>query len=1317
MRILFCGLFGLILILTCGTTPVFGLDPAKAITQYNQRVWQDGLPHTSVTTIVQTRDGYIWLGTYEGLVRFNGFDFTAFDSRNTPAFSVNGILTLVEGQDGSLWIGTNGGGVVRYSQGRFSTYSTLQGLSNNYIFCTTLDKSGNLWVGTDGGGVNCIQANGTITKITSKDGLSSDYVRSLTVDSKGVLWVGTTNGGLNRIHNGTITVYTTREGLADNSLLSLFETRDGVLWIGTGRGGLCSFKDDKLETLNVTSGVLSDPILSFLEDRDGNFWIGSGGSGLLRFSNGKLSVFTMKEDLPNNVVRALWEDREGNLWAGTDGGLVRFKDGKLTTFGTKEGLSSNDTRAIFEDSQHRIWVGTIGGGLNCYEKGVWRAYTTQDGLGRNIVRALCEDKDGNLWVGTDVGGLCRFRDGKFTVYTTANGLNHNTIRALCVDHEGTLWVGTYGGGINRYRDGVFTSVTTENGLARNVIFAIYEAHDHTLWISTFGGGVTCVKDGKYSTLTTKDGLASDQVWSFHEDADGVMWIATNAGISRYRDGKFTSINSKDGLINDAVFQILEDNLGRLWGSGSRGVFSINRQALADYLDKKISQLPVLAYGKSDGMASSQCTAAAYPAGFKAHDGRLWFPTTGGVSMVNPASIKLNETPPPVIIEKFIVDLQPVERADSLVLSPGKNKFEFHFAGLSFAAPEKVRFQYWLEGYDRDWVEAGTLTRAYYTNLPPRAYQFRVRACNNDGIWNETGDVLKFTLKPYFYQTTWAYLLFFGSILGLVVGGVRLRLNSLKRHNEELEAKVRERTARLAETIDQLKLSEHEIQRKATELAETVEKLQLSERQALTAKEDAIQSEKKALDANRAKSTFLANMSHELRTPLNAILGFVQIMQRRPLRDHEDQENLSIILRSGEHLLGLINDVLSISKIEVGKITLSEQPFDLQKLLQTLQEMFRVRTQAKNLMLFFEIDPSVPQFVHGDEGKLRQILINLLGNAVKFTESGGITLRARWSGGMTHFEVQDTGVGIAPEELSKLFEPFVQTRSGQKSAEGTGLGLAISSNFARLMGGEITVRSTYGKGSVFSFAVELERVSGELVRNEERRVIGLAPGSPPYRVLVVDDKFENRALLLKLLIPIGFQLREAVNGKEAVEMAAEWNPHLIWMDIRMPVMDGYEATRKIREQEQESNQRLAATNGQFHRKIIALSASVFEHDREAIFAAGCDDFLPKPFRENEAFDKMAHHLGITYVFDCEGETAPPSTPASGEIRVDDLARLPLVEIQKLSHALTIGDTEAATRLIEAIRHLNPELAVELTAMVRNYQFDEILDLVEQVEKSE
>jgi diguanylate cyclase (GGDEF)-like protein/putative nucleotidyltransferase with HDIG domain len=760
-----------------------GLDPSKALTQYAHGSWHvaDGLPQDNVVSIAQTPDGYLWLGTEEGLVRFDGLKFTVFDRSNTPELKSNDIYALLADRMGNLWIGTGGGGALRMSQGKFIAFTTQSGLSNNSVLSLCEGRDHAIWMGTEGGGVDRFK-DGKFTVYTSKTGLLDDSVYSIAATKDGSLWFGT-GGGLSQLKDGSFHNFTVQQGLPNNNVRALFEDRDGTLWVGTNGGGLSQFRNGHFKTFTTRNGLSSNAVFSVYQDKEGTLWIGTVGGGLNRWSNGKIAPYKTAPDNARQDVWAFLQDREGTLWICSGDGLSQLRDGQATTYTSAEGLSSDIVLPIFEDHEGSLWMGTAGGGLNRYRNGQFTSYTTRQGLSDGVVLSLGEDQQGALWVGTR-RGLDRMKDGKVTVYTTRDGLPNDIVFCMWPDRDGNLWFGTRSG-LGRFKDGKFSTYTTKDGLSNNYVTSIRQGRDGTLWVGTGGGGLNRFRNGQFTAFTTQEGLSSDMVTTLHEDENGDLWVGTSGGgLNRLSGGKFTSITMKNGLSDDKIFQILEDRKHDFWMSSNRGIFRVSEQQLKDFADGKIKSIQSVSYGVSEGMKSRECNGGFQPAGWAARDGKVWFPTMHGAVVIDPASPSAAGLRPQVRVEAVVVDRQAFAPGEAIQLTLGEGRIEFHYTGISLSAAKRVNFKYKLEGFDNDWVEAGDRRVAYYTNLPPGHYRFRVMAAGDDGKWNEAATPCAVYLAPHFYQTIWFYALCAVLALGVLAGA---RLEEAKKHAEEVAA--------------------------------------------------------------------------------------------------------------------------------------------------------------------------------------------------------------------------------------------------------------------------------------------------------------------------------------------------------------------------------------------------------------------------------------------------------------------------------------------------------------------------------------------------
>lgn len=777
------------------------LDPAKAPTQYSHENWQSskGLPQNAVSAIVQDHQGYIWCATQEGLVRFDGVQFTVFDKWNTPAITRHNIRALCLDRTGALWIGTNGGGLVRMRDGEFTAFTTREGLVYDNVTSLCEGRDGSIWVGTYGGGLSRYRG-GRFTNYTTASGLPHDSILALCTDEAGALWIGTNGGGLCRFMDERFTVFGHGQGLPNPVIYALCSSRGGALWVGTYGGGLCRFDGKSFRTFTTRDGLSNDRILGLHEDKDGNLWIGTFGGGVSRYYGGRWATFSTAQGLAYDVVRCFCEDREGNLWIGIDGGgLSRLHDGSFTTFSTQEGLSNDYAIGIYQTREGDVWITTNGGGINRFREGRLTSFSTRDGLPNDLVRSIFEDAQGALWVATDGGGLARVMKGRVTTFNTSNGLTSNRVIAVRGDRRGNIWVGTNGGGLNRIRGGKVTAVGQGLGTS-GLVNLIHEDREGRLWIGSYGGGLSLFQGEKLLGFEGRDAIGPAIVNYIHEDGDGTFWLGTiGSGILRLRGGKVARFTRRDGLFDDVAYEILDDGLGYFWMSGNKGVYRVARKDLEAFADGRIQAIPCTSYGEPDGMKSAECNGGFVPAGFRTADGHLWFPTMRGVATVDPARLSTNTLVPPVLVERLVLNRGPLALGHSVALPPGRNSLEIHYTGLSFVAPSRVKFRYRLEGFDENWVDAGTRRVAYYTNIPPGRYRFQVVACNNDGVWNTEGASLALVQRPRFYQTLW-FLGALACLLGLAGPGLYLlRVRSLQDRQRELETLVRDRTQLLSET--------------------------------------------------------------------------------------------------------------------------------------------------------------------------------------------------------------------------------------------------------------------------------------------------------------------------------------------------------------------------------------------------------------------------------------------------------------------------------------------------------------------------------------
>lgn len=1052
------------------------LNPSEALHLFIHQTWTtaQGLPQNSVLAIAQTSDGYLWLGTEEGLVRFDGASFTVFD-KHTSGLNDNIIQALLVDRDQNVWIGTTSG-VSRFKNGRFTAYALKAGLSSNSVQCLYQDEQGVLWIGTDGGGLIRMK-NGLFRVFTKTDGLADNAVLAITGDNHGTVWVGT-HGGLSRLKNGRFLNYGVQQGLGSENVRDLRVGHGGELWIATNDGLSRMAPSGEMSRFTAKDGLPNNFVNRLYVDRAGALWVGTLRGGLCRYVNDRFDRFDDKSEPITGDIFSIFEDHEGSVWIGTAGsGLNSLRAGSFTTLTKQDGLTSNSVLGLYQDDEQNFWIGSDKGLMRMHGSSV-ESYSTQNGLPDNLVFSVTKDHEGSVWVGTQKG-LARIDKGKVKTYGPADGMAIVAVLCTLTDQRGTVWAGSRGG-LSRFTGNGFVQYTTRDGLSNNLVLSIYEDQDGSLWIGT-AGGLNQFKNGKFRTYTTRDGLSSDRILSILGEKDGTLWLGTSGGINRFRNGKFVSITSDKGLHDDVVLNIVDDHLGRFWMSSNKGIFSITEKQLNDFADGLVGRVTPTVYGISDGLKSRECNGGFQPSAWRSKDGRIYFPTPEGLSFVDPAHLAKAEVPAQAIVERVVADNKNVDPSKPVVIPPGKGQLEFQFTSPTFTAPQKLQFRYMLEGFDKDWTSAGGRRVAYYTNIPHGDYKFEVRA-GLDGEWGPVSRTVTLTLKPHFYQTATFNIALLLFALGVAAGTYRLRVNQLKIREKKLVSLVNERTSALQESERLLRRSRDELEVRVRErtmelvnsnkaLEEEITVRRQTEEQLILAK-DAAES------ASRAKSDFLANMSHEIRTPINGILGMTDVALSTGL-DDEQREYLEIVKFSADSLLGIVNDILDFSKIEARKLALDRTHFDIRAAINELIRSLQMRVRQKGLYLNSDVADDVPDILVGDPLRVRQVLLNLLDNAVKFTSVGGVSLTVTQENCLQgkctlHFAVKDTGIGIPANKQKTIFEAFSQAdTSSTRRFGGTGLGLTISYQLALMMDGSLWVESTPGEGSTFHFTAAIE----------------------------------------------------------------------------------------------------------------------------------------------------------------------------------------------------------------------------------------------------
>lgn len=1247
---------------------------------------EQGLSHNSIRSIFQDSADMMWFGTENGLNRYNGYDFKVYLDKDLP--TAQWITAIAEDRAGNLWVGTNTSGILKFNKytGTFEHHMHRPedpgSLCSNEV--TTLYAAAHqgteyLWVGTKQGLSRMTISNGRVTfknyrhHLQQESSLAGDQIWSLAeISIQGVksLWIGTDNGlcrltyqeNSHHEENGTKDFYDFQpledlKGQSINALCADAANPVPTLWVGTINGLYRLTWDPKgsprlncYQHQTQDANSLSDNYVTAIvkDNQPGVLWIGTYRAGLNLFNpqTGTFSHYNHDpldlSSLSHSRISALYLDRSGILWVGTYlYGVNKVVYGplnlKFKTYrhepGNSNSLSDNNVRAFLEEPGSGgdiIWIGTEGGGLDRWDRKTnrfthYRHDPNNPGsIGDDSVYCLHIDGSGTLRVGTAKGLYKMGKDGQFYPFPL-DAFNppysrrlfiEQSVRCIYEDQKGILWIGTIGGGLTKFDPKRKTSAnyrhqpSNPNSLANDSVYTIYETSEkgkEILWIGTYGGGLDRFDPGKETFGHYKhdpfnpDSIGGNNILCIREglpNQEGApLWIgAYGGGLTRFDRSSqtFVRFNMKDGLGDHTVYGILSDDKGDLWLSTNLGIskFNTRRKLFKNYYVR-------------DGLQGPEFNGGAY---YKASNGEMFFGGSYGFNTFFPSAVKENPHPPAMVltVSKNFQEISVIDASNckdkEIRLSPKDETISFTFAALDYFNPQQNQYAYMLEDFDKNWINCGTTRTVNYPHLAPGDYVFRVKGSNSDNAWNETGISVKLVVVPNIWETTWFKLLL--ALIGFIVLILVYRSWVMERQRNTLELQVAEKTK-------ELKVS--------TEIAR--------------------QMALRAENANRAKSRFLTNISHEIRTPLSGIIGLTDLTLQSSLPEPQ-QTNFMMIKKSAHQLMEILDEILDFSKIEAGQLNLDYTPFELTPLLNEIKDQVRAQVERKKLKFKIFIHDNVPGTITSDPQRLKQVLLNLVENAVKFTEKGSVTVNVKMTQEekrTLHFSIADTGIGIPVDRQQLIFESFTQVNdSMSRKYTGTGLGLAIARQLLELMKGKIWLESQPKRGSTFHFTLPFQKQEDQQqpgttdkpgeketsskpekdeTEEKDRLISQLSRFRHKTRILVVEDNPINRKVAVNHIQLAEIPVDAVDDGSLAVEALKKEKYDLILMDVQMPKMDGLTATRTIRQE-----------LGMKDITIIAMTAHAMKEDKEECLEAGMNDYITKPFKPGELYRVLLKWLG-------------------------------------------------------------------------------------------
>ncbi len=1148
---------------------------------------EEGLNNLAVTCLLQSRRGFLWVGTQNGLFTYDGRRFLSLN--RASGLPSSRIEALHESADGTLWVST---------------------------------RSGLAWL--DGTRFQQVQA-GVPYEIVGPGGLASDgQGRIYASSSRGLLVGEAAPGGSQR----RFRLMTTPEGPLGSSVFAVHADPAGVVWFGCG-GHLCRLESGRITIVGAEHGVPEQRWDAIVTDARGRLWVRSSRRLLMRPKSGSGFV-ARDEGLPQSGESgALALDRNGRLFVPTDMGVAFREDRRWRRIGAAQGLITDATSCLLQDREGSMWIGLRGVGVARwlgYKE--WESWTQAEGLSSDIVWAIRRDRAGGLWVGTNQG-LNRLAPDQpaWKAWRQPQGLGGDRVRAVVVGPQDEIWVGSHPGGISRLdpRTGRIVRFGVESGLEDDRVFALLVDREKRLWASTRGGLFRSTPLGGAIRFERQQPPGTDPSEMFFQclqDRAGRLWVAGSRGLVRWEDGAWTRFTTQDGIRHNYVSYLAEPPDGGLW-IGYREALGLSRlrfgprglqvehvtrnqglrseQAIFLGVDARgwvwygsdngVDVYDGSAwrhYGQSDGLIWDDCDGNAF---FADADGSVWIGTSRGLSRFRPLQPPPPRVPPPVALTIVQLGDQRWDRSSPLS-GPYTASFEAQTAALTFLNERAVRFRYRLLGLADAWTETDQ-ARVRLDRLPPGEYTYEILARSAAGIWSAEAARVSFHIRPAWWQTWWCRLAVVVLAAAAVALWWRWRIRRLVAERQRLEMAVRARTQ---EVLLEKTVVEGQKQKIETLLVE-------------------------AQQASRLKSEFLANVSHEIRTPMNGVMGMTALALGTELTP-EQREYLEVVQLSAESLLALLDDVLDFSKIEAGRLEIEPVDFPLRRLITDAGRTLEGRVRQKGLLLESEVDPRVPDALVGDPVRLRQVLLNLIGNAIKFTGRGRILIRTQLESQSDSevrllFSVADSGIGIPKDKQGLIFDSFRQADgSTTRKYGGTGLGLAICQRLVEMMGGMIWVVSDDGRGSTFHFTARFGLGRADREPSPGLARLAAAAGEDPQkrclRVLLAEDNPVNQMLAVRLLQKQGYSVTVAANGREALQQLEGGSFDLVLMDVQMPEMDGLEAAAAIRERERYTGRRIP---------ILAMTAHAMKGDREKCLEAGMDGYLTKPVQAQQLWETI------------------------------------------------------------------------------------------------